>query len=120
MQSSRPRKQRRFRFNAPMHIRQRYANVHISRELKSKLAIKRRSVQIRRGDTVKVMIGKNRGKSGKVNRVDLKKSRVFIDGIVRRDAKGKEMLTPISPSNLYITDLDLTDKQRKAKLGLTS
>ncbi|HUB92593.1 MAG TPA: 50S ribosomal protein L24 [Candidatus Saccharimonadales bacterium] len=119
MSSMQPRIQRFRRFNAPMHVRQKFAHAHISKELKAKLGIKRRAVQVRKGDTVKVMSGKNLGKAGKVNRVDLKDSTVLIDGIVRKTAKGKELQVPIRISKVYITDLDLSDSRRKAKLGVS-
>ena len=113
MESSKPRKQRKFRFNAPLHVRHKFVNAHISKELKEKMKIKARSIEVRRGDIVKVMSGAQKGKSGKVSRVDLKKGFVYIEGIVRKTSKGKEIMIPIRASNLYITDLDLSDKYRK-------
>src|SRR5271155_4200678 len=95
IQSSQPRKQRKFRANAPMHMRQNFVNVHISKELSAKLGIKRRSIEVRKGDTVKVMTGDNRGKTGKVSIVNLKTGKVFIEGIVRKTAKSKDKLIPI-------------------------
>jgi large subunit ribosomal protein L24 len=88
--------------------------VHISKELAERLGIKARSIGIRRGDTVKVVSGGQKGKSGKVSKVNLRKGFVYIDGIVRKTSKGKEIMIPIRPSNLYITELDLSDKYRKA------
>ncbi|MGC8623201.1 MAG: 50S ribosomal protein L24 [Candidatus Micrarchaeia archaeon] len=119
MVSSKPRKQRKARYNADLHIMQKFANAHLDKQLAKKLNIKRRSVRVREGDTVKVTSGKNKGKSGKVNRVDLKNNFVYIDGITRKTAKGKEIMIPIRPSNLYITDLNLSDKYRKEKLNIS-
>ncbi len=118
MISSKPRKQRYLRFNAGMHIRQHFSHAHVSKEAKAKLGLKRRTVQIRRGDTVKVMAGSFKGKNGKVNLVNMKKGVLYIDGISRKNAKGKELQIPIRISNVYITDLDLGDKYRKEKLGV--
>lgn len=118
MPSAKPRIQRFRRFNAPMHVRQRLAHAHVSKELKAKLGIKKRAVQVRQGDTVKVMAGKEYGRAGKVTRVDLRDSTVLIDGITRKNAKGKEMLIPVRVSKVYITDLNLSDKMRKARLGV--
>ncbi len=111
-----PRKQRRYRYNAPMHIRQKFAHAHISKELAQKLKIKKRSIEVRRGDTVKVISGGQKGKSGKVSGVDLRRGFVFIDGIVRKNAKGKELNIPVRISNVYITDLNLDDKLRAKKI----
>ncbi len=110
--SSKPRKQRLFRYNAPNHLRQKFVHSHIAKELAAKLGIKKRSVAVRRGDTVKVMSGKSRGKSGKVTGVDLGRAIVLIEGIARKNAKGKESQIPISASNVYITEFNLSDKLR--------
>lgn len=115
LSSSKPRKQRIFRYTAPMHLRQNFVNAHISKELATKLGVKKRSVEVRKGDTVKVMAGDNKGKSGKVAEVDLKKSNVFVEGITRKNSKNKEKLIPINASNVYLTDIDMTDKFRKEK-----
>lgn len=117
IQSSQPRKQRYFRANAPMHVRQNFVNVHISKDLAKRLGIKKRSIEVRKGDTVKIMSGDSRGKSGKVTSVNLKTSKVLIEGVSRRNAKNKELLVPIHASNLYITDLDISDKLRAEEVG---
>src|SRR5208283_955179 len=114
--SAKPRKQRLFRYTAPMHERQKMAHAHISKELASKLGIGKRSIGLRKGDTVKVMSGKSKGKTGKVTEVDLKRSVFFMEGVFRKNAKGKEKQIPVSISNVYITDLDLTDKLRNAAI----
>lgn len=116
MKSAKPRKQRKFLFNAPLHIRQKFVNAHISKELAEKLKIKARSIAVRKGDTVMVMSGGQKGKSGKVSEVNLKKGFVYVEGIVRKTSKGKEVMIPIRASNLYIVDLDLSDKYRKAMI----
>ncbi len=114
--SSKPKKQRKFRYTAPMHMRQRFVNAHISKELKEKLGIAKRSIEIRKGDSVKVVSGGQKGKSGKVSEVSIRRGFVYVDGIVRKTAKGKEIMVPIRASNLYITDLDLSDKYRKESI----
>ncbi len=118
IKSSKPRKQRRFRFNAPMHVRQHFVHSHLDKALRAKLGIKRRSVQISKGDTVKVMAGSKKGTTGKVIRVSLRTGRINIDSLVKKTAKGKEFNVPLSASNVYITDLNLSDKVRAAKLKL--
>ena len=107
-----------YRFTAPMHVRQKFVHVHISKELKQKLGIKKRTAQVHAGDTVKVMVGSNRGKTGKVSKVNMKRGIVMIEGIVRKNAKGKEQPIPIRTSNVYITDMNLNDKLRKEVLGV--
>ena len=97
-----------------MHIRQNFVNAHISKELAKSLGIKRRSIEIRRGDTAKVMVGDNRGKSGKVSSVSLGSGKVLIEGVSRKDSKNKDVLVGVPACNVYITELDLSDKSRKA------
>lgn len=38
-------------------------------------------IRIKKGDTVKIITGKDRGKTGKVLRVDVKTERILIDGL---------------------------------------
>lgn len=116
IESSQPRRMRKFRYNAPMHDRQRFMHAHVSDELQKKLGIKSRSISLRRGDTVKVRSGNLRGKTGKVSKVNLRTGRVFIDGVVRKNAKGKELPVPLYSSNLYLVDIDLSDKLRNSKI----
>ncbi|MCL4365009.1 MAG: 50S ribosomal protein L24 [Candidatus Marsarchaeota archaeon] len=114
IRSSKPRKQRKFRFTAPMHVRQNFVNVHISKELSSRLGIKRRSIEVRKGDTVRIMSGDSKGKSGKVSEVRLRTGKILIEGIIKKDAKGKEKQIPVQASNVYLSDIDTSDKLRKA------
>ena len=116
IESGKPRKQRIFRYSAPMHLRQHMVNAHISKQLSEKLGIKKRSIAVRKGDTVIVMKGSSKGKSGKVSDVDLKRYTVTVSGVVRKNAKGKEVPILINASNVYITELDETDKLRKEKI----
>ena len=93
-------------------------HAHVDKSLKTKLSIKKRSIQISKGDTVKVMSGGNKGKSGKVTLVNMRKGLVYIDSLKKKTTKGKEYSVGINSSNVYITDLNLTDKVRAAKLNL--
>lgn len=98
---------------------QKFAHAHVSKELKAKLGIKRRAIQARRGDTVKIMDGSLKGKTGKISRINLREGSVYIEGITRKNAKAKEIMVPIHASKVYLTDLDLSDKLRKQKLGIS-
>ncbi|MGC8652151.1 MAG: 50S ribosomal protein L24 [Candidatus Micrarchaeia archaeon] len=116
IESGKPRKQRRYRFSAPLHAKQHFLHAHISKELREKLKLSKRAIQVAKGDSVKVVSGGNSGKEGKVTRVDLRNGFVYIDAIKRKNAKGKELDVPIRASNVYITDLNLSDKIRAAKI----
>ena len=108
--SKQPRKQRKYRYNAALHTRSKFINVHCSKELAKKHDLKRTRVRV--GDKVKVMRGKFKGKEGKVELVDLKKSRVLITGIEALKKDGSKSRPPLHASNLLITELNLDDKRR--------
>lgn len=87
---------------------------HLSKDLRSKY--KKRSVMVHTGDSVKVMRGKFKGKTGKVERVDTRKNWVYIEGMQVQKANGQKAKVPINASNLMITDLNLSDRMRKEML----
>ena len=65
--SKQPRKQRKARYNAPLHIRQKFMGARLSDELSKKYNT--RSAHVIVGDTVTVMRGDFRNVSGKVESV---------------------------------------------------
>ncbi|RME77651.1 50S ribosomal protein L24 [Candidatus Woesearchaeota archaeon] len=107
--SKQPRKQRKFRARAPLHIKQKFMGAHLSKELREKHNT--RSLPVRSGDKVKVMIGQFKGKEGKVDRVSRIKGKIYVTGceLVKRD--GSTVPYPIHPSNVMITEL-AEDKKR--------
>ncbi len=118
IKSAKPRYQRRFRFNAPMHSRQHFMHAHIDKALRNKLKLTKRTIQISKGDTVKVMTGSKKGATGKVISVNLRTGRIMLDSLTRKSMRGKELKLNIYVSNVYITDLNLSDRYRAAKLKL--
>ncbi len=111
IQSSKPRKQRKALYDAPLHKKQKLMGAHLSKELRAQIG--KRSLPIRKGDEIKIMRGSNAGKTGKVAEVDLKKAKIFVEGITRKTAKGNEAKMPFHPSNLMITKADFSDKMRQ-------
>tara|TARA_Y100000310_G_scaffold167856_1_gene167804 strand:- start:13293 stop:13682 length:390 start_codon:yes stop_codon:yes gene_type:complete len=109
--SGKPRKQRKFRFNAPFHIRHKFVRAMISKELRKKHD--KRNLSIRTGDKVKIMRGSFKKKEGKVERVDLKKSKIYILGVESSKKDGTKVKVGINPSNLMITEINLDDKRRQ-------
>ena len=112
--SAKPRKQRKYSYAAPLHLRQKLMRVHLSKELRIKYG--KRNVLIHKGDTVKVMRGQFARKTGKVDTVALKRGLVFVAGMETVKKDGSKVPFPLHHSYLLITELDLTDKLRKAKL----
>lgn len=112
--SIRPNKQRKYKFNAPLHVKQSLLGVHLSSELRKKYSL--RNITVRKGDKVKILRGQYKKKSGKVNKVLLKNQKVYVEGIEITKKDGNKVQVPLHPSNLMITELDMTDKYRKAKI----
>jgi large subunit ribosomal protein L24 len=108
--SKKPRKQRKFLYKAPLHLRRKMISAHLSKELREKY--KTRSLPLRKGDEVEIMRGEFKKKRGKVSRIDTKKYKVYIEGITRKRTDGTERQVPIHPSNLRIINLNLEDKRR--------
>lgn len=108
--SRRPREQRKRILQGSLHSLQKLLHAHLSKELRK--SMKRRAIGIRKGDSVKVMKGKNKGKTGKVAGIERRKGRVIIDTIKRKKADGTEIPLPIRASNLIITELDRSDERR--------
>jgi large subunit ribosomal protein L24 len=108
-----PRKQRKRLFNAPAHIRHKMMAAPLAPELISKGA---KTLPVRKGDTVRVVRGDHIGFEGKVNRLDLKRYRITIEGLTREKVDGTNIFVSIHPSKVMIKSLKLDDKWRKAIL----
>jgi large subunit ribosomal protein L24 len=107
-----PRKQRKMLYNAPAHIRHKFMGAHLSNELAASRGIK--TLPVRKGDTVRIVRGDNIGFEGKVSRVDLKRYRIFIEGLTREKVDGTNIFVSVHPSKVMIRSLNLDDKWRKA------
>lgn len=115
MASKQPRKQRKLiykKFTNKDYNKLLHCN--LSKELREKY--KRRSLRVRKNDTVKVMRGSFKLFEGKVVKVNSKKGYVYIEGLTVKTIRGRPVLKPIHASNLMITKLDLSDKYRVKKL----
>jgi len=111
--SSQPRKQRKYRANAPLHLKKKFVSVNLSKELRKKH--EKRNIPVRKGDTVKIMRGKFKGKQGKIIAVKLNISKVNIEGIQIKKQDGSKVNVRLQPSNLQIIELNLEDRKRKIK-----
>ena len=108
--SKKPKKQRKYRAMAPLHIKQKLVHAHLSKDLRAKH--KMRSIGVKKGDRVKVMRGGFKKKEGKVERVDLKESKIYVQGMDLAKRDGSKKLLAIDPSNVMITELNTDDKLR--------
>ena len=113
--SKKPGKQRKYRYNAPLHIRKVMVSVNLSPELRKKH--NKRSLPIHIKDKVKVVRGDFKGKQGNVKSVDLKTLKVTVDGVERTKRDGTKAFPKIDPSNLMLIELQLEDKMRQKILN---
>ena len=88
--------------------------VHLSKELKEKYG--KRNFGLRKGDTVKIVRGKMKGKEGVIEKIS--GEYVYIENLKVEKQEGKRVPVPIHASNLIIKKLVLEDKKRKEKLGV--
>ena len=114
--SRKKKKQVVYRALAPSHLRRKMLSSHLSKELRQKY--KRRSIALRKDDTVKVMTGEFKKKQGKVIRIDAKRYKVYVEGIQTTKKEGTKINVPFDPSNLQVISLNLDDKKRNEKLNL--
>ncbi len=109
--SRQPRKQRKYRINAPLHVRHKFLSANLSPELRKSFG--KRSMPLRKGDEVIVMRGSSKDIRGAVERVDMKKCKVYVEGITIKKVDGSEVLKALEPSNLRIVKLKMDDKRRQ-------
>lgn len=106
-----PRKQRK---RAIKLVFKKGLGAHLSKELIKKYKI--RTAGIRKGDDVKILRGEFKGKTGKVESVNLSRKLVFVEGIQAQKVSGTKTKVGIHASNMIITSIDMKDKFRKAKI----
>lgn len=101
--SSQPRKQRKYRANAPLHLKKKFVSVNLAKPLRAKLG--KRNVVVKKDDKVKIMRGKYKGKQGKILEVKLKMGKVIVEGIQVTKADGSKANVKLQPSNLQIIEM---------------
>jgi len=111
VRSKKPSKQRKFYFNAPLHLRHKFMNAPLSKSLQERYGAKR--LPVAKGDTVRIVRGRFKGKEGTVAKVDLKKTRIYVDGATIENSRGEPVFYPIHPSKVIITKLGKVDKVRE-------
>jgi len=104
--SKQPRKQRKYLAKAPLHLKKKFLSVNLSKELRAKM--KKRNIVLRKGDIVKIMRGKFKGKKGKVNEIKMKRLKIYVEGIQVKKQDGSKANVPLRASNLQI--IEMTDR----------
>tara|TARA_Y100000310_G_C20065251_1_gene526847 strand:+ start:91 stop:480 length:390 start_codon:yes stop_codon:yes gene_type:complete len=109
--STQPRKQRKYAANASEHTRRNFLSAPLAKELRKQY--KTRSMPIRKGDVVEIIVGNNKKHKGKVNGVDNASGRITIDGLERQKREGSKTPISVHASNCTITEL--TEDKRRLK-----
>ncbi len=114
--STKAKKQRKARANAPLHKKKRMVAAHLDSALMSEYNV--RSLPVKKGDTVKIIRGAQdfKASEAKVASVDLKNCKIIIENITIPKADGTQKPKPVDPSDVLLTKLDLSDPWRKNKL----
>ena len=115
LSSVQPRKQRKFIANAPLHVKHSFLSANLSKDLRKKYG--KRNLPLRKGDEVLVMRGSSYKKKAKVVSINLKRSRVALEGLQKTKKDGSKVNIFFHPSVLQIQSLFLDDKQRLAALN---
>lgn len=111
---TKPGKNRKRRYNAPSHFRRKYLSAPLSPSLKSEYGT--RTMPVRTDDTVSVTKGDHKMSEGRVLRVDMKRGKIYIEGITRTRMDGSNVQIPLRPENVMITKLNLDDNRRRSML----
>ena len=111
--SVQPRKQRKYRANAPKHIKGKFLSAPLAKDLQKEHST--RSLRVRAGDEVEVLRGEHKAETGTVEKVDVERSKVFVQGIERISPTGSKKLIALAPSNIRITKIAQDDPKRVNK-----
>lgn len=110
LSSKRPAKQRKYRYNAPLHLKHTFLNAHLSKALRTQYG--KRSLPLKKGDEVLIMRGSFAKKQAKVLSVTLSSSVIYLEGMQRSKKDGSKYNVPFNPRALMIVKLNDADKRR--------
>mmetsp|Transcript_47760 Transcript_47760/g.112716 ORF Transcript_47760/g.112716 Transcript_47760/m.112716 type:complete len:130 (-) Transcript_47760:1896-2285(-) len=82
----------------------------LSKNLREKYKLK--SIPIRKDDTVRIVRGDQKGKSGKVMQCQRKNFKVLIEKITYNKKNNLNSYIPLTPSNLVIENLSMTNERK--------
>lgn len=115
--TKKPSKQRLKIYQAPAHRLRKFLTAALSTELRTSQG--RRSYPVRKGDTVKILRGDFAGVEGKINDIDTRRQRLFVEGVQRETTSGTTANVSVNSSKVMITKLNLDDKWRTESIKLT-
>jgi len=111
--SKNPTKQRKYRRNAPQHVKDKLVSANLAPALREELET--RNLNLKVGDRVEIMRGDDKGTSGVVSGIDREEERVTVNGVENDRTDGTSREKSLRPSNLQIQALNLEDISRIKK-----
>ena len=112
--TTQPDKQRQSQRDAPLHERHKQVRATLSADLREEYG--QRNVRVNAGDTVEVLRGDYAGEKGEVLKVDLQDTVIHVEDVTLETTDGEEVPRPLDTSNVRVTNLDLEDDKRQARL----
>lgn len=109
MTSTKPNVQRKKAYAAEAKKGQMVAG--LSKDLRSEYGV--RAAYLRKGDTVHIAKGDYKGHEGKISHLDLPLLKITVEGVQMSKMDGTKKNVLISPSQVTIIKLELSDKLRK-------
>lgn len=107
--STQPRKQRKYRANAPIQTKRKLLSAALSKELKE--MHKKNAMPVRIGDKVKIIRGNFKGTEGAIESIDMEKMKIAVSKVEITKKDGSKTKVPVDPSNCVIVSLQ-SDKRR--------
>lgn len=86
----------------------------LAEDLRSKYD--RKTVRVRKGDTVKILRGEYSGVEAKVTTVEPQTGRIAVEGVTREKIAGGTVPIKIHASKVMVTALNLDDRWRRNRL----
>ena len=111
--SKNPTKQRKYRRNAPQHVKDKLVSANLAPALREELET--RNLNLKVGDRVEIMRGDDKGTSGVVSGIDREEERVTVNGVENDRTDGTSREKSLRTSNLQIQALNLEDISRIKK-----
>lgn len=108
-----PGKNRKRMLTGVYHVKRKSLVAPIDKPLVKQ--VNKKKTSLRKGDTVKVLVGEHKGKTSVVEKVNYDKAVVYLKDFKVTNSRGQEKLLPFKASNLVITTLVLNDKKRFAE-----
>ncbi|QKQ98844.1 50S ribosomal protein L24 [Candidatus Nanohaloarchaea archaeon] len=108
--SKNPTKQRKYRRNAPQHVKDKLVSANLASELREELGT--RNLNLKVGDRVEIMRGDDKGTSGVISSIDRENGTVTVNGVENERTDGTSREKTLQPSNLQIQALNLENVSR--------